>query len=366
MTRPSSRHLVRLLLTTSACALGSTLVTTQAPATPPPQGPAAPGSCAWCRRPARARRTRRRRGLPEASASRPSGSGRGAEDVPAAARLQDRAGADRPADRGSGRCDLRWQRSHVRAGNALLHAGRGRFELARADQPDFAARRHRRRRHLRQAHGVRGQHGDAADCVSARGRRDPRARDRQPRHVQVHRHERRRCRRQEGTVLCRRGPRHEHGVAAGRPDLGARQLALHDLQPVPPAHCAGRQGAARGDRSQRRAVVVGSGQLRQDVVGRWRRRNRPRQLPDADRLRGLQRFRQLRARLPGAVAGAGRHRRHAGRHAPRPAARRHAQSLHRGVGRRDLSRRSAAPRIMVGDLFFNEPVGRIVRRAESS
>ena len=41
MTRLSSRHLVRLLLTTSACALGSTLVTTQAPATPPPQGPAA-------------------------------------------------------------------------------------------------------------------------------------------------------------------------------------------------------------------------------------------------------------------------------------------------------------------------------------
>ena len=37
-------------------------------------------------------------------------------------------------------------------------------------------------------------------------------------------------------VLSGRRPRHEHGVAARRADVGARQLALHDLQPVPPAH----------------------------------------------------------------------------------------------------------------------------------
>ena len=75
--------------------------------------------------------------------------------------------------------------------------------VARADQPHLAPRGHRRRRRLRQAHRVRRQPGDAAHCVSARRRRDPRARDRQPRHVQVHRHQRRRRRRQEGAVLCR-------------------------------------------------------------------------------------------------------------------------------------------------------------------
>ena len=42
------------------------------------------------------------------------------------------------------------------------------------------------------------------------------------------------------------------------------------------------------------------------------------------------------------VPGARRHRRHAGRHEPRPAAGRHAQSLHRRLRRRDLPRRSPA------------------------
>ena len=144
--------------------------------------------------------------------------------------------------------------------------------------------------------------------------------------------------RQERAVLSRRRPRHEHGVAAGRPDVGHGQLALHDLQPVPPAHRAGRQDPARRDRLERRAVVVGAGQLRQDVVGRRRRRDRSGQLPGADRLRRVQRQGQLRARLPGALAGAGRHRRHAGRHAPRPHARWHAEPLHGGLGRRNLPR----------------------------
>ena len=104
--------------------------------------------------------------------------------------LQDRARPDRPADRGSGRRHLRRQRPDVRARDALLHAGRRRIELARADQPHLAARGHRRRRHVRQAHRVRRQDGHAAHRVSARRRRHPRARDRQPRHVQVHRHQR--------------------------------------------------------------------------------------------------------------------------------------------------------------------------------
>ena len=40
-------------------------------------------------------------------------------------------------------------------------------------------------------------------ALSARGRRHPGARDRQPRHLQVHRHQRRRRRGQEGAVLLR-------------------------------------------------------------------------------------------------------------------------------------------------------------------
>ena len=128
----------------------------------------------------------------------------------------------------------------------------------------------------------------------------------------------------------------------GGPDVGHGQLALHDLQPVPPAHRAGRQDPARRNRLERRAVVVGAGQLRQGVVGRRRRRDWSRQLPGADRLRRLQRQGQLRARLPDSVAGAGRNRRHAGRHAPRAHARRHAQPLHRRLGRRDLPRPQAS------------------------
>ncbi len=155
------------------------------------------GSANASRRRKPAGRTRRhrgrdcgRRGLLATAAGHPARPGRAAEAVPAPAGLQDRAGAHRPADRGSGRRHLRRQRPDVRARDALLHAGRRRIELARADQPHLAPRGHRRRRHVRQAHRVRRQDGHAAHRVSARRRRHPRARDRQPRHVQVHRHRR--------------------------------------------------------------------------------------------------------------------------------------------------------------------------------
>ncbi len=82
--------------------------------------------------------------------------------------------------------------------------------------------------------------------------------------------------------------------------------------------------------------MVGAGQLRQDVVGRRRRRDRPGQHPGPDRLWRAQRQGQLRARLPDSLAGTGRHRRHAGRNAARPHARWHAEPLHRSLRRRDL------------------------------
>ena len=161
-----------------------------------------------------------------------------------------------------------------------------------------------------------------------------------------------------------RGPRHEHGVAARRPDLGARQLALHDLQPVPAAHRAGREAAPRGNRTERRTVVVGPGQLRQDVVGRRRRRDWTGQLPGADCLRRLQRRRTTSSRTsrcrgpaPGGIAdmqgGMNRVRLPDGTLNHFTAA--------SGV---EIYRGDRLPRDMIGDLFFNEPVARIVRRAK--
>ena len=75
----------------------------------------------------------------------------------------------------------------------------------------------------------------------------------------------------------------------GGHDLGARQLDLHHLQPVPAADRAERQDSARRDRTERRPVVVRAGQLRQDLVGGRRRRAWSGQHPGSDRLRRVQR-----------------------------------------------------------------------------
>ena len=74
---------------------------------------------------------------------------------------------------GNGRMYVLEMRSYMRDADGT--------QLARADQPHLAPRGHQRRRHLRQAHRVRRQAGDAAHRLSAAGRRHPRARDRQPR-----------------------------------------------------------------------------------------------------------------------------------------------------------------------------------------
>ena len=169
--------------------------------------------------------------------------------------------------------------------------------VARADQPHLAPRRHRRRRHVRQAHRVRRQDGDAAHRLSAAGRRaSSRSRPTTATCTSTPTPNGDGVADKKELFYAGRRPRHEHGVAARRADLGARQLALHDLQPVPAAHRAGRQAAARRDRAERRPVVVGAGQLRQDVVGRRRRRDRSGQLPGADRLRRLQRCRTTSSR----------------------------------------------------------------------
>ena len=184
------------------------------------------------------------RRLPQASAGRPAVTGDAAEALPAAARLRDRAGAGGPRDRGPGRRHVRRQRPDVRPRDALLHAGRRRIEFPGPGQPHLASRGYGRRRHLRSPYRVRRLPGPAADRDAAPGRRAPRPRNRQPRPLQVQRHRRRRRRRHAREVLRRLRPRHQHGVAAGRHGVGARQLDVLPLQPVPHSHRAGRQGAA--------------------------------------------------------------------------------------------------------------------------
>ena len=116
--------------------------------------------------------------------------------------------------------------------------------------------------------------------------------------------------------------------------------------PTTRSGCGSSQTArcARGDRLNGGQWGTNAGQRRQDLVRRRRRRDRPRELPDAHRLRRLQRRRQLRAGFPDAMERARRHRRHAGRHEPRPAARRHAEPFHGGRRPRDLSRPPSARR----------------------
>jgi hypothetical protein len=140
-------------------------------------------------------------------------------------------------------------------------------------------------------------------------------------------------------------------------------LYIH-LQPVPPAHRARRHGSLREETDPN----GGQWWSRQDNYGKlWWSTAAARSGPSTSRrpshLRRVQRPRQLRAGLPGAMARAGRHRRHAGRHEPRAHARSDTESLHVGLRRRDLPRPPPAAD-MVGDLLFGEPVGRIVRRAK--
>ena len=213
-----------------------------------------------------------------------------------------------------------------------------------ADQPHLAPRRHRRRRHVRQAHRVRRQPGDAArwrsrcrtacsscsrpttaTCTSYTDTNGDGVADKKE------------------LFYAGAGRVHEHGVAAGRADLGARQLALHDLQPVPAAHrartarcCARRPNRTAASGGRRRTTTArcgGSTAAARSVRSTSRRRSPTARSTSPDNF-------EPDFQVPWPAPG--RHRRHAGRHEPRPAARRHAQSLHRGLRRRDLSRRSPA------------------------
>ena len=86
--------------------------------------------------------------------------------------------------------------------------------------------------------------------------------------VQLHRYQRRWRRGQERSRLHAIRPRHQHGMAARRHDVGARQLALYDLQPVPAAtHARGRRSFAKT--RKRQADSGGRRRTTTERCGEW-------------------------------------------------------------------------------------------------
>ena len=109
------------------------------------------------------------------------------------------------------------------------------------------ARGCRQRRRLREALGVRRQAGVPALRAAVRREQHPDDGVEPGRGVAVHRHERRRRRRQEGALHHRFRPRRQRRAPAERLYLGHGQLALQHLQRLPRALDAERR-AARADR----------------------------------------------------------------------------------------------------------------------
>ena len=142
-------------------------------------------------------RQRDRRLRSKAADQDPDARGGGQEDL-AAARIQARARADGPGDRGVRADCLRRQRPDVRPRAAQLHAGRGRGRRAGSDQPHLDARGQGQRRQVRDAQGLRRQAGVPALRHALRRQRGSDDGVERRRGVEVHRHQQRRRRRQEG------------------------------------------------------------------------------------------------------------------------------------------------------------------------
>ena len=158
---------------------------------------------------------------------------RGDEDAGAAAGVSRPARGEGAAGHRSDRHRLRCRRTDVGAGDAGLHVGAERRQLARADQQRRGARGPERRRRDGQAHGVRRQAGAAARAQGARRRR-ARRRAAQPLAHEGHQ------RRPEGGY---EGPgqrflrprRRQHRAQRQQPVLGPRQHHLHVRARLAPA-----------------------------------------------------------------------------------------------------------------------------------
>ncbi len=179
--------------------------------------------------------------------------GAGSQTPAAPARVSDGTRALRAAHRRSRADRLRRQRPYVRARTARLRADAGRHRPDPAARAHFAARRPRQRRRLRASYGVRRQAGVPALRAAVRRQRDPDDGDQHGRSVEIHRHERRRRGRQEGSVHDRFRPRRHHGIAAVQPLLGDGQLDVQHGQRVQSAMDAERPPAGT-HRTQQRAM----------------------------------------------------------------------------------------------------------------
>ena len=264
----------------------------------------------------RNRSGQRGRGLHQARSGVAAAAGRAGQTIHPAARLSSGARPVGSRDRGTDGHRLRRQRPHVRPRGQGLHAGRGRGGRARPRGTHLAARRRQRRRRLREALRLRRQAGLPAvrDAVRREQRADDG--DRRRRSVEVHRHEQRRGRRQEGVLRRRIRPVRQRRAPAGVPDLDDGQLAVQHGQCVPRALDAARR-AAGADRIERRAVGCDAGQRREDVVPGGRQRD-ARLFPVPGRLRQLQRARSIRDRPADSMGRAGSHCGHARRDAVGP------------------------------------------------
>ena len=162
---------------------------------------------------------------------------------------------------------LRRRRPDVGAGDARLHVGGERRQLARADQQRGRARGSERRRRDGQAHGVRRQAGAAARAQGARRRR---ARRRAAEPVADEGHQRRPEGRYEGPGQRHLRPRRrQHRAQRQQPVLGHRQHHLHVRARLAPAL----QERQVRDDPDARARPVGrvDGRCRADLPQRQRR-----------------------------------------------------------------------------------------------
>ena len=217
------------------------------------------------------------------------------QEILAAARVQARTGPLRSRHPGARADRLRRQRPDVRPRAARLHAERRRRRRARSGRPDLRARGSRWRRHLRNAQGVRRQPRLPALRHAVWRQRDPHQGIERRRGLEVHRHEQRRRRRQEGALRHRPRPTAQRRAPGERLRLGASTTG----STAPSIAFRGSAGRRRACSASRPASNGGQWGVTQDNYGKmWfqaRRQRHARLLPVAGRLRQLQRSRSVRA-----------------------------------------------------------------------
>ena len=255
--------------------------------------------------------------LDEAAVRPAEDTGGTTQDVHPSAWIPPRARAVRSGHQGPDGHHVRRQRPDVRPREPGLHGRQGSDWRARPRRTHLPVDRLEQRRRLRQAHHLRRQAGLPPLRHAVRARHDPDEGVQRAGSLEVHRHEPRRRRRQEGAVRHGLRPHRQRRAPGKLDDLDVGQLAVHDLQHVPLALDArrGHQGNIR----EHDGLGMGPdpGRRRQAVVPRGLQRH-PGILAVPDRLRQHQHSRRARPRRPDRLGRAGARRGHAERTELRP------------------------------------------------